>query len=137
MTPTICVVDDDRSVRRALQRLLQAAGYRVFTFGSAGEFMQFGTVPRPACLVIDVQMPGRTGADLYKQLCHTSCDVPVIFISGHADSRAIARITREMSTSFLSKPFEDEALLELLGRAVEADRRKLADALPAPVQSKA
>jgi FixJ family two-component response regulator len=119
---TVCIIDDDASVQRALRRLLQAADYDVLTCGSAEEFLALTGLPRPLCLLVDVRMRGMTGIDLQDVLHNSSRDIPIIFMSGHADAATIARATAS-GARFLAKPFEVDALLDALQHAFTQRRR--------------
>ena len=134
MKPYVCVIDDDPSVQRATRRLLHSAGYRVLTYSSAEDFLRLRELPRPTCLIVDVRMPGMTGLDLQAAICGTIHEVPLVMISGHADAATVARATAAGAVAFLSKPFEDSALLEALQRAIDEDRRRLS-ARPAHVRA--
>ena len=112
---TVAVVDDDFSVRRGLGRLLRSAGYRVETFSSAQEFLARNGSVQPACLVLDVSMPGQSGLQVHEALRADGYEIPVIFITGHGDVATAARAMKAGAAEFLSKPFDDEVLL----RAVE------------------
>jgi FixJ family two-component response regulator len=123
MTPTVCVIDDDRSVQRALRRLLQSAGYQVLLCSSAADFLELTDVPHPICLVVDVRMPGMTGLDLQAALSRQQRVLPIIMISGHADEGMILRATAAGAIAFLSKPFEEQALLDALAAALPGVRQ--------------
>ena len=116
--PLIAVVDDDVSVRRALARLLQAAGYHAETFADAEAFLAYPASHPPACLILDVRMPGMSGRELYDHLRAERRAIPTIFITGHGDSRMAARAVAAGAAGFLLKPFEDEQLLEAVEEAV-------------------
>ena len=120
--PVVAVVDDDLSVRRALERLLRSAGYRVQTFSSAREFLAFAGSPQPECLVLDVSMPGQTGLHLHEVLLAMGRKVPVIFITGHGDDAIAARAMKAGAAAFLTKPFDDEHLLREVEKAVNGRR---------------
>jgi FixJ family two-component response regulator len=114
---TVAVVDDDLSVRRGLERLLRSAGYRAETFSSAREFLARAGSWRPGCLLLDVSMPGQTGMHLHEELVASGQDIPVIFITGHGDAAMAARAMEAGAAGFLSKPFDDEALLRAIEQA--------------------
>lgn len=120
----VFVVDDDPSVRRGLDRLLRAAGHRVEAFGSAREFLERAEHEGPRCLVLDVRMPGQGGLELYEHLVATGRDIPVIFITGHADVPMAVRAMKAGAVDFLSKPFEDSELLGAAAQALERDQRR-------------
>jgi FixJ family two-component response regulator len=132
MRANVCVIDDDPSVQRSTRRLLQAAGYRVLLFSCAEDFLALTVLPRPVCLLADVRMPGMTGIDLQAAIAGTAHDAPMVMISGHADAAMVARATAAGAVAFLSKPFEDTALIDAVERALEADRKRLQ---AAPVRS--
>ncbi|HTO98320.1 MAG TPA: response regulator [Myxococcales bacterium] len=111
----VAVVDDDPSVRRGLRRLLRSAGYQVETFASAREFLS-RTGFDPACLVLDVSMPGQGGMHLRDALAAEERRIPIIFITGHGDPAMAARAMKA-GAQLLSKPFEEEMLLEAVEQA--------------------
>jgi len=112
--PIIAIVDDDASVRRALQRLVESAGYTVQTFASAREFLAWLPQGQAACLVLDVHMDGMSGLDLQQRLA-----VPVIFITAHDDALTLARIKRARAAGHLRKPIDEQAVLTAIGKAVD------------------
>jgi FixJ family two-component response regulator len=115
----ISIVDDDLSVRRALRRLVRAAGYRVETFASAGEFL--GSTPstrRIACLVLDIYLEGMSGFELQEWLQASRLAIPIIFITAHDDPATRERIQRSGAAGHLAKPFEGRALLDAILRVV-------------------
>jgi len=112
--PVIAIVDDDASVRRALQRLVESAGYTVQTFASAREFLDWLPQGQAACLVLDVHMNGMSGFDLQRRLA-----VPVIFITAHNDARTLARIKKAKAAGHLRKPIDEQAVLNAIRRAVD------------------
>jgi FixJ family two-component response regulator len=123
--PVVHVVDDDDSVRTAVQRLLQAAGYDVRGYASAGEFL-LGRSDRdaPGCVVLDVRMPGPSGLDLQEALARLEVPVPIVFLTGHGDIPTSVRAMKAGAVDFLTKPVSREALLaavrSALGRDAEA-----------------
>jgi RNA polymerase sigma factor (sigma-70 family) len=114
--PTIHIVDDDDSFRRALSRLLQASGFAVQAYASAGEFLLARSGEKPGCVLLDVQMPGLDGLDLHAALAQQEAPLPVVFITGHGDIPMSVRAMKTGAVDFLTKPVKREALL----RAVEA-----------------
>ena len=117
-TPFVFVVDDDPSIRKSLNLLLSSAGYGVKTFDSAKEFLESERdSPGPACLVLDVKMPGLSGLDLQKELKSRNYDLPIIFITGHGDIPMSVQAMKKGAVDFLPKPFDDG---ELLGAVNEA-----------------
>jgi len=123
---TVFVVDDDPSVRRGLERLLRTAGHRVESFASAREFLERPEPDGPRCLVLDVRMPGQSGLDLHDRLVASGRDIPVIFITGHADVPMAVRAMKAGAVDFLSKPFDDAELLGAARQALDRDRQRWA-----------
>jgi FixJ family two-component response regulator len=126
------LVDDDASVLRALGRLIKSAGYEVQTFESARAFLDSGDFHKgPACLVLDVRMPGLNGLDLQRELQAANASLPIIFITGHGDIPTTVRAMKAGAVDFLPKPLKDTVLLkaieQALARAVrdQAKRREL------------
>jgi two-component system, LuxR family, response regulator FixJ len=114
----VFIVDDDDSVRRALERLLRSAGYRVSAFGSALDVLSEVERKAPACLIIDVRMPVVDGLELFESLRAAEIAVPVIFITGHGDIAMAVRAMKAGAFDFLAKPFSDDALLGAVAGAV-------------------
>jgi FixJ family two-component response regulator len=119
--PLIHVVDDDDSLRSALQRLLAAAGYRVKAYASAGEFLLDPPADAPGCLLLDLRMPGPSGIDLQEALSRHGIRLPVIFLTGHGDLTTGVRAMKAGAVDFLTKPVEREPLLAAVARALELD----------------
>ena len=115
---TVFIVDDDASVRRALKRLIKVAGFKAKTFGSAREFINSGHYQSAGVLVLDVRMPGMSGLELQKYLADNGSDMPIIFITAHEDIQASRMALEAGSIEFLKKPFDDQALLEGIQRAL-------------------
>ena len=112
-TLTVFVVDDDPSIRESLSLLLSSAGYSVNTFASAKEFLESEhSTSGPACLVLDVKMPGLSGLDLQQELTSMNYTIPVIFITGHGDIPMSVQAMKKGAIDFLSKPFDDGQLLD-------------------------
>ena len=120
-TPIIFVVDDDISVRESLELLLETAGWRAETFASAEEFLSRPRTLAPSCLVLDVSLPDINGLDLQKRIADR-IDMPIIFITGHGDIPTSVKAMREGAVEFLTKPFDDDALLKAIGDAIERSR---------------
>jgi len=118
--PTIVVVDDDDSVRRALARLLTASGYQVRTFPSATEFLahRFPQDAGPGCLLIDVRMPGLGGLELQQMLTSAGMQSAIVFMTGHGDVQTGVRAMKSGAVDFLLKPFTDDELLDAVNRAL-------------------
>ena len=117
--PTVFVVDDDLSVRRAVDRLLRSAGFLVESFGSGDEFLEQVGPERRGCVVLDVRMPGQSGFDLFDRLIADGRDLGVIFVTGHTDLPAAMRAMNAGATfHFLVKPFEAEELISAVEQAL-------------------
>jgi len=122
--PTVFVVDDDTSVRRSLSRLLKSDGYQVELFSSAGEFLDSGRhAQSPACLVLDLSMPGLTGIDLQERLRQLQSPLAIVFITGHGDISTSVRAMKSGAVDFLPKPFDDTQLLDAVARAIARTRQ--------------
>lgn len=123
----VFVVDDDRSVRRALGRLLSTGGYRVETFDSAEQFLESGYIGHSGCLIVDFQMPGLNGLELQQRLADEMVDMPIIFLSGHGDIPTSVRAMKDGAVDFLTKPVEADRLFEIVPEALRAGaaRRRL------------
>lgn len=133
----VFVVDDDASVRKALARLVQSAGYQVTVFESAEQFLHDASPDAGACLVLDVRMPGLDGMELQKQLEARGITIPIIFITGHGDIPMSVRAMKAGAIDFLAKPFEDHILLDAIQSATARyEETKQAKAEIAQVQSR-
>ena len=124
-SPIVFVVDDDASIREALSSLIESAGLRVETFASAQEFLHFKRPETPACLVLDVRLPGLSGLELQRKLAPASKRIPIIFITGHGDIPMSVQAMKAGAVEFLPKPFGDDQLLEAIQNAIERDRAVL------------
>jgi len=120
--PIVFIVDDDLSVRRSTERLIRAAGLKVQTFTSAREFLRNPRPEGPACLVLDVRMPGLSGMDLQRELTHSAIHIPIIFITAHGDVPMTVRAMKAGAVEFLTKPFRSRTLLDAVLAAIERDR---------------
>jgi len=118
----IFVVDDDASMREALQRLLRSVGLQVTTFASAHEFLHHRGADVPGCLVLDVRLPGLSGLDLQHELATAQLDLPIIFITGYGDIPMTVQAMKAGAVEFLTKPFRDQDLLDAIQHALERDR---------------
>ncbi len=119
---TVIVVDDDPSIRDSLSFLLSSAGYKVKTFSSANEFLEMEQdIQGPSCLVSDVKMPGLSGLDFQKELEAQNNSIPIIFITGHGDIPMGVQAMKKGAVDFLSKPFDDDQLLEAVKEALQKD----------------
>jgi FixJ family two-component response regulator len=118
-TKMIAIVDDDDSIRRALQGLLESAELTAQSFASAEEFLQSGQRHQIACLITDIRMPGMSGLELQAKLNAEHCKIPIIFITAHGDEKLRMQALRAGAVEFMAKPFDDEALLESVRVALE------------------
>jgi FixJ family two-component response regulator len=127
LRPTIFIVDDDASVLRSIARVVRQSGYEARTFASAEEFLSSAPLlpPQPACLVVDLTMPGIGGLELQRQLAATPGACPVIFISGNGTIPATVQAMKQGAVTFLSKPFDNEDLLRAIAEAVAQHRKSL------------
>ena len=116
------MIDDDESVRRSLERLLRSVDLDVETFASAQDFLRKPMPDRPVCVVLDLRLPGESGLELQESLIRSGHDVPIIFISGHADVPSSVRAIKAGAVDFLQKPFSDQALLDIIHGALLRDR---------------
>jgi len=119
----IYVVDDDVSVREGLESLLRSAGFTVQTFSSAQEFLASARADVPSCLVLDVQLPGLSGLDLQQELAKADVQIPIIFLTGHGDIPMSVRAMKAGALEFLTKPVNDEDLLDAIQQATARDHR--------------
>ena len=124
---TIFIVDDDPSIRAALENLLSSIGRQVETYAAAQDFLR--DFPRDAagCLVLDVQMPGLSGLDLQSELSHAGIHLPIIFLTGHGDIPSSVRAMKAGAVEFLTKPVSDAELLAAIDQALQRDRLARAD----------
>ncbi len=124
-SPVVFVVDDDLSVRESLDLLIRTAGWEPETYASAQAFLARARVPRPSCLVLDVSLPDLTGLDLQQRIGPERGDLPIIFITGHGDIPMSVRAMKAGAVEFLTKPFNDEMLLQAIAGAIERSRTAL------------
>ena len=110
----VAVVDDDESVRESLPDLLRVFGFAAMAFSSAEEFLRSDCLGDVRCLILDVAMPGMSGPDLQREIARRRQDVPIIFITAHADEGLRPKLLAQGAVECLSKPFSDTALLEVL-----------------------
>jgi FixJ family two-component response regulator len=124
----VLVVDDDPSMRRSLETLLRSVGHDVRLFSSAQEFMQAARPDAPGCLVLDVRLPGMSGLTFQHELTKAGVALPIIFLSGHGDVPMTARAMKAGAAEFLTKPFDEQVLLDAIDAAIERDRARRRDA---------
>jgi FixJ family two-component response regulator len=120
--PTVFVVDDDASVRAAIQGMLKSVGLRSETFGTPQEFLDSERVDGPSCLVLDVRLPGISGLDLQHELMDAGIRIPIIFITGHGDIPMTVKAMKLGAVEFLAKPFRSQDLLDAIHQALDCDR---------------
>jgi FixJ family two-component response regulator len=122
----VFVVDDDQSVREALSSLIRSIGLDVETYASAHEYLRRRPPQSPACLVLDVRMPGLSGLDLQRELAHQGREIPIIFVTAHGDIPMTVKAMKAGAAEFLSKPFRDQDLLDAIWQALARDRASMA-----------
>lgn len=116
--PLISIIDDDESVREATKGLIRSLGYVAATFASAEDYLRSDHVADTSCLITDIQMPGMSGVELQDRLIADGYRTPIIFITAFPEARTRARVLRAGACGFLSKPFNDESLIECLEMAL-------------------
>ena len=119
-TKLVAIVDDDDSMRSALQGLMKVQGFCAHAYSSAEEFLKSGQQHQTACLIADIRMPGMSGLELQAKLNSEHCRIPTIFITAHGDARMRMQALRAGAVEFLAKPFDDEVLLESVRAALES-----------------
>ena len=120
----VFVIDDDASVREALESLIRSIGLRVETFPSTRDFLKKRLPEIPRCLVLDVRLPGTSGLSFQRQLAKAEINIPIIFITGHGDVPMSVRAMKAGALEFLTKPFRDQDLLDAIQLALEKDRAR-------------
>src|ERR1700687_2271106 len=121
-TPTVYVVDDDPSLRAALEGLLKSEGLRSELFETAEEFLRSKRPEGPSCLVLDVSLPGISGLDFQRELADAGIQIPIIFITGHGDIPMTVKAMKSGAVECLTKPFRDQDLLDAIYEALDRDR---------------
>jgi FixJ family two-component response regulator len=124
----VFIVDDDPSIRRSLATLLRSVGHEVQLLSSAQEFMHAQRPDAPSCLVLDVRLPGMSGLTFQQELAKAGVALPVIFITGYGDVPMSVRAMKAGAAEFLTKPFDDQVLLDAIHAAIERDRARRHDA---------
>jgi len=122
----VFVIDDDPSMRESLKNLIRSVGLRAEAFGSADEFLGSKRLHGPGCLVLDVRMPGMSGLDLQKRMVEAGTDIPIIFLTGHADIPMSVQAMKAGAAEFLTKPVREQDLLDAIQQALERDRAAVA-----------
>jgi len=118
----VFVVDDDPSIREALDSLLRSVGFDIQTLASAQDFLANKRPDMPSCLVLHVQLPGLSGLDLQQELAKAEVQIPIIFITGHGDIPTSVRAMKAGAMEFLTKPFRDQDLVDAIQQCIERDR---------------
>jgi FixJ family two-component response regulator len=119
---TVFVIDDDASMRESIQGLLKSVGLCSETFGTAEEFLRNKRSEGPSCLVLDVSLPGVNGLDFQRQLADAGIQIPIIFVTGHGDIPMTVKAMKSGAVEFLTKPFDDQDLLNAIQQALDRDR---------------
>lgn len=120
--PIVFVVDDEAAVRDGIRKLLSSVGLRVETFGSTNEFLNAKRPDAPACLVLDVRLPDVSGIEFQRDLATANIDIPIIFVTGHADIPMTVRAMKAGAVEFLTKPFRGQELIDAIQEAISRDR---------------
>jgi FixJ family two-component response regulator len=124
--PVVFIIDDDPSIRESLQSLLRSVGHSVQSFASTQEFLSSERADAPACLVLDVRLPGQSGLEFQQKLADSGVPLPVIFITGHGDIPMSVAAMKAGAIEFLTKPFRDQDLLDAVGRGIDLERHRRA-----------
>jgi FixJ family two-component response regulator len=119
---TVFIIDDVRSMRQAVQDLVESVGLRAESFATGGEFLARGRTTSPSCLVLDVRLPQMSGLDFQRQLTEIGIRIPIIFITAHGDVPMSVRALKSGAVEFLTKPFRDQDLLDAIQQALHRDR---------------
>jgi len=128
-TPIVFVVDDDVSVRESLELMIGTAGWEPAIFASAQEFLACPRALAPSCLILDVSLPDLNGLDLQKRMASDRTDMPIIFITGYGDVPMSVRAMKAGAVEFLTKPFNDDVLLDAIRHALERSQAALGEEL--------
>jgi FixJ family two-component response regulator len=126
--PVVFVIDDDPSVRAALEDLLRSVGLEVQSFRTTEEFLRSKRPDAPGCLVLDVRLPGPSGLEFQRELANSGIALPVIFLTGHGDIPMSVRAIKSGAIEFLTKPFHEQQLLDAIQSGIERDRARRRDA---------
>ena len=126
---TICLVEDDGSLREALSRLLTETGYEVVPFASAEEFLNQNLADLCACLLLDIRLPGQSGLGLQARMVRDGIDLPIVFMTGHGDVPMAVQALKSGALEFLTKPIDEDQLLEAVRRALDENKRRQRDSM--------
>jgi FixJ family two-component response regulator len=127
MKTTIFIIDDDVSVLKSLARLLRSFEFDVEAYESSEKFLERENYSGTGCIILDVRMPGLSGMELQDELIKVGCNLPIVFITGHGDVPMSVKAMKKGAVDFLTKPFDDEDLINALSRALENDRKAKAE----------
>jgi FixJ family two-component response regulator len=119
--PTVFIVDDDRSMRQAIQDLVESVGLRAVAFATGQDFLRRESTDGPSCLVLDVRLPQMSGLDFQRQLAETGVQIPIVFITAHGDIPMSVRALKSGAVEFLTKPFRDQDLVDAIQQALQRD----------------
>jgi FixJ family two-component response regulator len=122
LQPIIAIVDDDPATREGLSSLLRSAGWRTETFASGEEFLDHRWMDTPSCVLLDLELPGLTGLDLQKRMAEVNLEIPIVFITGHGNIPSSVQAIKLGAVEFLTKPVDEEQLLQVIVEAVQHDR---------------
>lgn len=122
--PVVYIIDDDQSLREAIEDLLNSVGQQAQSFASVQAFLEAERHDAPACLVLDIRMPGMSGLDFHREMDKWDVQLPVIFITGHGDIPMSVRAMKQGAVEFLTKPFREQDLLDAIHQAIELDRKR-------------
>jgi FixJ family two-component response regulator len=126
-TPTVIVIDDDPAIRESIGSLVRSVRLQAKLHASVDEFLKAGRPDGPACLVLDIRLPGRSGLDFQRELAAANIHLPIIFITGHGDIPMSVTAMKGGAIEFLTKPFRDQDLLDAIQFGIERDRARLED----------
>jgi FixJ family two-component response regulator len=123
--PTVIVIDDDPAIRESIGSLVRSVGLQVTLLASVDEFLAAGRPDGPACLVLDVRLPGRSGLDFQRELVAANIHLPIIFVTGYGDVPMSVMAMKGGAIEFLTKPFRDQDLLDAIQLGIARDRARL------------
>jgi FixJ family two-component response regulator len=123
-SPVVFVIDDDTAVRESLADLFRSVGLNVHAFGSASDFLKHALPDAPACLVLDVRLPGLSGLEFQEKLAASDLHIPIIFMTGHGDIPMTVRAMKAGAIEFLPKPFRDQDMLDAVQHGLQRDRER-------------
>ncbi|MBO9768620.1 MULTISPECIES: response regulator transcription factor [Xanthomonas] len=137
LAPVVYLIDDDASMRAALEDLFASVGLQVYAFGSTDQFLAHRLHEVPACLVLDIRMPGQSGMEFHRRMVESGVALPTIFITGHGDIAMSVEAMKNGAIEFLTKPFRDQALLDAIQDGIRRDRaRRQSEAVAAALRAR-